>query len=443
MTRWLRDSCAPFLNRYRWWLLVASSGLCAAAAAAVVTQMQPAEELKFFSPEHPYQKTLEINSEEFLGTSDWKHQVSLTYGLASPPIRYGASSEFLRADFSDESPWSAVYDEGYDWGPQTQLRVAADCDAAALDKGLVADGEVYCVLNELRDWYPDAFPYESATVLHDALLDFYATSTYAQLKLDHENYASLTGFTSTTDGVAGGAVKAIFHAFNATIPQNVRPTPGSTGPWFDKWDAFASAHCATDLNCLHTTRLYSFYDVLTSLFSFAFMTTIVCVACSFVVLLLVTSNVLIAVFATVTIVAVITCVLAGILLLGFAFGMFECIFIILTCGMAIDYAVHLAHFYKHASGTRVERATSALHGVGLSIIGGAITTMGAGAPQFMCAILFFRLNGTFIFLTSGLALLFSFFMLIPLLMAMGPEAQQGELCFWRSASRSNTGKVRV
>ena len=41
------------------------------------------------------------------------------------------------------------------------------------------------VLNELRDWYPDAFPYESATALHDALLDFYATSTYAQLKLDH------------------------------------------------------------------------------------------------------------------------------------------------------------------------------------------------------------------------------------------------------------------
>ena len=122
-----------------------------------------------------------------------------------------------------------MYDEGYDWGPQTQLRVAADCDAAALDKGLVADGEVYCVLNELRDWYPDAFPYESATVLHDALLDFYATSTYAQLKLDHENYASLTGFTSTTDGVAGGAVKAIFHAFNATI-RRTRPTPGSTGP---------------------------------------------------------------------------------------------------------------------------------------------------------------------------------------------------------------------
>ena len=89
-------------------------------------------------------------------------------------------------------------------------------------------------------------------------------------------------------------------------------------------------------------------------------------------------------------------------------------------------------------------------GVGLSIIGGAITTMGAGAPQFACVILFFRLNGTFIFLTSGLAIFFSFFMLIPLLMAMGPEGQQGELCFWRSAhaqeatpGKKGGGAVRV
>ena len=40
------------------------------------------------------------------------------------------------------------------------------------------------------------------------------------------------------------------------------------------------------------------------------------------------------------------------------------------------------------------------------------------ARRSLYAILFFRLNGTFIFLTSGLALLF-FFVLIPLLMVAG------------------------
>ena len=76
----------------------------------------------------------------------------------------------------------------------------------------------------------------------------------------------------------------------------------------------------------------------------------------------------------------------------------------------------------------IQHCREPLHGVGLSIVGGAITTMGAGAPQFACVILFFRLNGTFIFLTSGFALAFTFGFLLPLLMAIGPEGQQGELC---------------
>ena len=95
--------------------------------------------------------------------------------------------------------------------------------------------------------------------------------------------------------------------------------------------------------------------------------------------------------------------------------------------MSIDYAVHLSHFYNEARGTRREKTTEAIHGVGLSVIGGAITTMGAGAPQFACVILFFRLNGCFIFLTSALSILFSFTMLLPLLFSFGPVGTQGSL----------------
>ena len=68
--------------------------------------------------------------------------------------------------------------------------------------------------------------------------------------------------------------------------------------------------------------------------------------------------------------------------------------------------------------------------------------MGAGAPQFFCQVLFFRLNGTFIFLTSGLSLLFSFGMLLPLLMIVGPEGHQGELrpllCYFCKGRRAAT-----
>jgi hypothetical protein len=426
-TRWLRDSFAPFLHRRRWPLIVLFGLLAIGAALLVYFNMSPAEELKFFNPEHPFQMMIDINSEAFLGITDWKHAVTIAYGLGSPPVAYEPSVEFLRADYSTEAPWQPNYSGSTSFDEAMQRRIVADCDAAAVNKNLVADGEVYCVLNALRDWEPSSFPHATATLLHDALLRFYDSSAFAELLADHRDYSQRTGFVSSTDGEEGGKVVGLFHAFNSTIPQTVRPTPGQTGPWFDRWEGFAATRCH-DIGCVQTLSLWGFYDVLSSLFTFAISTTIICVGCSFLVLLAATTNVLIALFATVTIVAVIVCVLCGILLFGFSFGMFECIFIILTCGMAIDYAVHLAHFYNHADGSRKERATSALHGVGLSIIGGAVTTMGAGAPQFMCVILFFRLNGTFIFLTSGLSLAFSFGLLLPLLMAMGPEGSQGEVC---------------
>ena len=76
---------------------------------------------------------------------------------------------------------------------------------------------------------------------------------------------------------------------------------------------------------------------------------------------------------------------------GMKDGMYENVFTILVVGMAIDYAVHLAHFYIHAQGadTRYDKARDALFGVGISVIGGAITTVGAGIPLLFCVVMFF------------------------------------------------------
>lgn len=439
-TRLLRDTCAPFLHRWRWGLIASFALIAIGAAVFVSANMTAAEELKFFSPSHPMQMMIDISANEFLGRTDWKHQATIAYGLSSPPLTYEPSVEFLRADYEAENPWAPSYVGSAAFDAAMQQRIADDCDAAAADTTLVAAGEVYCLLNALRDWNGAAFPYETSSDLHTALLSFYSSAYYADLYSTHAGYARLTAFVSTTEGASGGEVLGVYHTFNSTIPQNTRAVPAQAGPWFEAWQQFADARCG-DVGCVQTLGLWSWYDVLSSLFSFAMTTTIICVCCSFVVLLIATRNVLIALYATLAIIAVIACVLCGILILGFSFGMFECIFIILTCGMAIDYAVHLAHFYQHADGTRQQRTTSALHGVGLSILGGAVTTMGAGAPQFLCQILFFRLNGTFIFLTSGFALAFSFGLLLPLLMAIGPEGQQGEICAWRGQSRARVREV--
>ena len=56
------------------------------------------------------------------------------------------------------------------------------------------------------------------------------------------------------------------------------------------------------------------------------------------------------------------------------------ILIVMVVGMAVDYAVHFTHFYNEAHGSRFEKAQGALHGVGVSVVGGAVTTAGAALP---------------------------------------------------------------
>ena len=56
------------------------------------------------------------------------------------------------------------------------------------------------------------------------------------------------------------------------------------------------------------------------------------------------------------------------------------ILIVMCVGLAVDYAVHFTHFYNEAPGNRYEKAQGALHGVGISVVGGAVTTAGAAIP---------------------------------------------------------------
>merc|ERR1719329_787802 len=77
-------------------------------------------------------------------------------------------------------------------------------------------------------------------------------------------------------------------------------------------------------------------------------------------------------------------------------------------GMAVDYAVHFTHFYNEAQGNRYDKAQGALHGVGVSVVGGAVTTAGAAIP------LIFAPN-------------FQFFHQAGVFMVCGPEGETGDV----------------
>ena len=73
-------------------------------------------------------------------------------------------------------------------------------------------------------------------------------------------------------------------------------------------------------------------------------------------------------------------------------------------------------------GQRYAKARDALHGVGLSVIGGALTTGGAAIPLMAAPnFLFFQQAGFFIFFTAFFGIIFSFAELPPFMKTLNLE----------------------
>ena len=233
---------------------------------------------------------------------------------------------------------------------------------------------------------------------------------------------------------AGDDIIGYYTTFNSTIPMAAIKGQLFGGdvtilqPNYDKWERFEKANCK-DEPCVFYSGYFRFMKLLTDLNDFALSTIGICLGASFIVLLFTTMNAVIALLSTVAVTMNIFCVVALTIFAGFKSGMYESIFTILVVGMAIDYAVHLAHFYNHAKGTRYERAQTALDGVGISVIGGAITTIGAGVPMCLTVVVFFNTLGWFILLVAITSIVLSFIFLLPALMIIGPEGTQGDLGF--------------
>ncbi len=264
-----------------------------------------------------------------------------------------------------------------------------------------------------------------------------AALTTPRFQYLRDNSASGLGgfeyFTGLVLDDTGTDIIGYYAGFNSSIPpaavegQLFGGDVNILQPAFDEWEAFVAAQCVGDGVCIFSSGVFGFMSLLGDLSDFALSTVLICLLASFIVLVGVTANVMVAILATFCVTVVIFATLACIILAGFKNGMYESIFTILVVGMAIDYAVHLAHFYNEAGGSRYEKAQAALHGVGVSVLGGAITTMGAGVPLFFCVVIFLWTLANYVFFLATTAIFLSFTFLLPVFMICGPQGQQGDL----------------
>lgn len=108
--------------------------------------------------------------------------------------------------------------------------------------------------------------------------------------------------------------------------------------------------------------------------------------------------------------------------------MLESLNLVLVVGLAVDYCVHLAEGYSRSvHNDRRSRLKDTLEEVGISVLSGACTTLGASFFLLFATILFFKQFGIFMFCTIALSILYSLMFFITLLGIIGPENDFGSL----------------
>ncbi|XP_071961979.1 protein dispatched homolog 1-like [Antedon mediterranea] len=146
------------------------------------------------------------------------------------------------------------------------------------------------------------------------------------------------------------------------------------------------------------------------------------------VLVTTTVNLVIGTLATIIISLITVSVVGVIPLAGWQLGPLESLNLSLVVGLAVDYVVHLAEAY-HVSDKRDRRGRTRemLRRVGISVISGATTTLGASFFMLLAKITFFMQFGIFMFCTIGFSMAFSLGLFSTVMALIGPEDDFGSL----------------
>merc|ERR1712159_231451 len=143
---------------------------------------------------------------------------------------------------------------------------------------------------------------------------------------------------------------------------------------------------------------------------------------AFSVVLIATQQILVALASLFTIAGVLASVLGAMVGLGWELGTIESICLTILAGFSVDYVVHLAHAFVHGDfKTRAEKVRNTLDEIGVSVLGGMLTSASAALALLMCQLQFFAKFGTFLLLTVLFSWLWANLCFMAMMALFGPD----------------------
>merc|ERR1711907_625447 len=161
---------------------------------------------------------------------------------------------------------------------------------------------------------------------------------------------------------------------------------------------------------------------------------------AFVVVLLATQQILVAFASMFTIVGILASVLGAMVALGWELGTIESICLTILAGFSVDYVVHLAHSFVQAEKKeRLDKVRSALDEIGVSVLGGMLTSASAAVALMICQLQFFHKFGVFLILTVLISWIWANMAFMASMALFGPDDNTPP---WLQVPASIVAKVR-
>uniref|UniRef100_A0A8C5KVJ3 Protein dispatched homolog 1 n=1 Tax=Jaculus jaculus TaxID=51337 RepID=A0A8C5KVJ3_JACJA len=171
-----------------------------------------------------------------------------------------------------------------------------------------------------------------------------------------------------------------------------------------------------------------FYDLQDSLSDGTLIAMGLSVAVAFSVMLLTTWNIIVSLYAIVSIAGTIFVTVGSLVLLGWELNVLESVTISVAVGLSVDFAVHYGVAYRLAADPdREGKVVFSLSRMGSAIAMAALTTFVAGAMMMPSTVLAYTQLGTFMMLIMGVSWAFATFFFQCLCRCLGPQGSCGQI----------------
>lgn len=460
--RFFYTTWGPFLVKYRK-VVFAAFSTAVIAFIAIGTQFKTATDAPPPLPPDHMVRRIADDSDNFKDSDeDPSMRLLAVYGI-DPHVDRGDHSIFdAMTPVCGKGPCGTMkWDQSFDAAnPNTQQHLLKLCeDGGKIDK--VKDKQVeLCIYKDLKKWRAEhknttTWPVENADEFASHMQEFLDDPAGTPAHANRRNYVDnkLISWDEDTKKIGYLTIR-----WRVEFVQRKFYSYPEVKPTYDDWQGDVSLgdakdglmtvmnKKATDAGLTTCNKGYITTDSADGLFILMQMVkafndsayTGIAAALSFASLVLIvsTGNVFVTIISALCIVCIVVSVLGMMVLYGWTLGVIEAVCLTLVSGFSVDFIVHygLSYIECHEDGTfdlgkgRQNRVRFAFFEMGVSVIGGSMTTIGASIFLFFCDLTIFSQFGRFMCTTIILSILYANTLYMASLSIAGPEGKQGQLC---------------